>query len=270
MFSNSFFTKALAGGALLLLSSSYGWAQANRSNSPSPTPAQPTGNQGGGSYFQPGSQFGGGYYTPGSQGGYYKPGSQLGGGYFSGTQNSNGMQNNSNGMQNNPNGMQNSNRGENHPYGYGNPYMNNPYGFNPYAYGFYPPFLGMYGAIGGGNSGGSNMQAMQTSGNQSGSGTPSMAIPGQISGPAVLTVRVPEGAEFTVDGKSDSQTGMERRLISPVLQPGQSYTFHIKAAWYDDGDRKLEKSITVGPGENKSFMILPGQTKVEAPHGTER
>lgn len=77
--------------------------------------------------------------------------------------------------------------------------------------------------------------------------TTSQAPPSQptIDDNAVLIgVRVPDNAEIWIDGDKTSQTGTFREFVTPALEPGQKFSYDIKARWMENGkevvrDRKL-------------------------------
>lgn len=82
---------------------------------------------------------------------------------------------------------------------------------------------------------------------------------------ARMTVRVPaQDAQVWVADMPTKQQGMERQFYSPPLQPGQTYSYTIKARWMDggrpiEGERQVNiqagQAVTVdfrgsSPGEN--------------------
>jgi uncharacterized protein (TIGR03000 family) len=248
----SSFVKALALGIGFVLSSQYGWAQRPVTSTP-PTPAF---------QFPPGSAFG---FSNNFQNSQFFPAQQFRGGMFT------PMNRTANGT------------GVVSPFGaFGFPFNPFYYGAGGYGYGYPPVVSSVAGTV---NEGwvptGPNWYLayrpdiaytamLNTVGNPPGPGVSPMDTPAQTSGTGTAILRVPEGAEVSVDGKADTEsTGGERRLVSPVLKPGQTHTFHVKITWYDDGiDRTRERDITVGPGDSKSLMILPGVAKVEPPSGS--
>ena len=72
---------------------------------------------------------------------------------------------------------------------------------------------------------------------------------------AQITVRVPADAKLWVDGKPTKQAGAVREFVTPpVLRAGQTYRYHFRAEWSEDGrtvsrDRPVEvqatRSVTV-------------------------
>jgi uncharacterized protein (TIGR03000 family) len=61
---------------------------------------------------------------------------------------------------------------------------------------------------------------------------------------AVIDLRVPAGAVVKFDGKATSQTGAERRFVSPPLKEGQDYSYDVMVQW-QDGGRNVERHRTI-------------------------
>jgi uncharacterized protein (TIGR03000 family) len=59
---------------------------------------------------------------------------------------------------------------------------------------------------------------------------------------AFIRVRVPASAEIWFEGDKTSQTGTERRFVSPALQPGRSFTYDIRARWTDASGKVIDKT----------------------------
>jgi uncharacterized protein (TIGR03000 family) len=57
----------------------------------------------------------------------------------------------------------------------------------------------------------------------------------------LIGVRVPENAEIWFDGEKTSQKGMFREFVTPALDPGQKYTYEIRARWNENG-REVTRS----------------------------
>lgn len=164
-----------------------------------------------------------------------------------------------------------------------NPNVFNPQYFNPFYTGIGYPF----GAYGMGNGGvlpastGLTAQWQMTPASfqgQQGAVTPASYSGGngggivnwqqqQQTGPALLDLYVPKDAELYIQGKKMTQTGPERKLITPALSAGQTNTYDIKVVWSEDGyDRSVVKTIVLTPGEHKSLTVI-GKANSDKPSG---
>jgi len=78
--------------------------------------------------------------------------------------------------------------------------------------------------------------------------------------PATVTLEFPAAAKVWLDGKPvEGETGKERVLTSPVLKPGQQYTFKVKAQWDANGKTyEYTRDVTVGPGDRSKLTVLSG------------
>jgi uncharacterized protein (TIGR03000 family) len=63
---------------------------------------------------------------------------------------------------------------------------------------------------------------------------PSQSAPARQA-TASLTVIVPADAQVFLDGDPTTETGSERRFITPPLEVGGRYTYTIRARWQQDG-----------------------------------
>jgi uncharacterized protein (TIGR03000 family) len=115
------------------------------------------------------------------------------------------------------------------PYGYG-------YGL---GYGFGPPVLG----------GPSAMPVQPTD--------PGVVLANEF--PAVLTVQYPTPAEVWLNGKKLEGKAEEHQLISPVLKPGETFTFEVKARW-KVGEKTYEstRTVTLSPGDRSRLLVISG------------
>ncbi|HZY88900.1 MAG TPA: TIGR03000 domain-containing protein [Gemmataceae bacterium] len=52
---------------------------------------------------------------------------------------------------------------------------------------------------------------------------------------AHITLNVPANAEVWFDGDKTTQAGPTRQFVSPPLTPGQTYTYHVRARWVQNG-----------------------------------
>src|SRR5262245_8130777 len=77
--------------------------------------------------------------------------------------------------------------------------------------------------------------------------------------PATLTVQFPGPAEVWLNGKQMEGKEEERQLTSPILKPGQSYTFEVKARWGQNGKTyEAQRTVTLGPGEKSRLFVVSG------------
>jgi len=78
--------------------------------------------------------------------------------------------------------------------------------------------------------------------------------------PATVTLEFPEAARVWLDGKpAEGESGKERVLTSPVLKPGQQYTFKVKAQWDANGKTyEYTRDVTVGPGDRSKVTVFSG------------
>lgn len=95
-----------------------------------------------------------------------------------------------------------------------------------------------------------------------GSAVTSLAAPPQnaaLANPNVATVeiRVPKDATVWLQGKKMSQKGNVRDFVTPPLEWGKSYTYDVKASWYEDGyEVTLDKQLKVRPSDHQKVTFL--------------
>lgn len=160
-------------------------------------------------------------------------------------------------------------------YGYGYPYYDGGYYYGGYPYYSYPYYGAPYGA--GYPPLVTNPAPGTTSPNGAAAtapdGTPPNALPIGLAGqlPPLpgrfseselgLIVRVPADATVWVNGVKTTQSGTRREFNSTGLEPGRSYTFHVRAQWKETNGKVVEtnRRITVQAGERRSldFMSVP-------------
>ena len=73
-----------------------------------------------------------------------------------------------------------------------------------------------------------------------------------------VTVRlqVPSGARVWVEGKETSQGGTDRMFVSPSLEPGYEYVYHIRVQWNQNGKTvERNREVTVHAGDFISLNI---------------
>jgi uncharacterized protein (TIGR03000 family) len=90
-----------------------------------------------------------------------------------------------------------------------------------------------------------------------------VVIPGNEF-PAVLVLEFPAVAEVWINGeKGDAKPDREWTLTSPVLKPGEEFTFKVKARWKSGNKTyEAERSVTV-PGGKRSRVLVVGGTEIK-------
>lgn len=85
-----------------------------------------------------------------------------------------------------------------------------------------------------------------------------LAAPRRTGNTAVLSVRVPEGAELWFDGQPTRQTGPVREFESPPLRPGRDYAYEVRARWTENGQSvERDRTVTVRAGDRLNIDLLP-------------
>jgi uncharacterized protein (TIGR03000 family) len=83
----------------------------------------------------------------------------------------------------------------------------------------------------------------------------------------LIGVRVPESATIWFDGEKTTQTGTFREFISPALEPGQKYSYEIKAVWVENGQEVSRlRRIDVYAGDRTMVNML-SPAKSSTPRG---
>src|SRR5206468_454636 len=83
-----------------------------------------------------------------------------------------------------------------------------------------------------------------------------------VAAPAKIVVTVPAGAKLTIDGYVSTQTGSTRQLVTPVLQPGQTYVYTMVAETTQNGQPVQQtQTVQVRAGQttpvNFTFSTTP-------------
>jgi uncharacterized protein (TIGR03000 family) len=95
-----------------------------------------------------------------------------------------------------------------------------------------------------------------------------LSLPAQPPGksPVLLFVTVPSDAKLTVNGSPTSQTGPERRLISPPIAIGEKGTYTLAVTYAKDGKTvTVERTIVVTGGEESRVDLTKDEPKAGLP-----
>ena len=72
-----------------------------------------------------------------------------------------------------------------------------------------------------------------------------------------LRLQVPSGARVWLEGKETSQNGTNRMFVSPSLEPGYEYVYHIRVQWVQNGETvERNREVTVHPGDLINLSIV--------------
>jgi uncharacterized protein (TIGR03000 family) len=103
----------------------------------------------------------------------------------------------------------------------------------------------------------------------------------------LIDVRVPPDAEIWFEGAKTQSTGMFREFVSPALEPGQDYTYQVRARWMENGqevNKDRELRVRAGNqlaldflGESAAASTFPSEQPARGPamdrapvYGTDR
>jgi len=158
------------------------------------------------------------------------------------------------------------NGGYNRGYGYGG--YNRGYGYGGYnrGYGFYPGYYGTYGSGDYGYT--RNYGYFSTYPDYSGyyvdegSESPSYSstgpattyqsfYPSTPSTAVTMNVHVPDAnADVWIENSPTQQRGMDREFVSPALDTGRTFTYHVRARWMENGqERDQTRNVDVQAGQ---------------------
>jgi len=81
-------------------------------------------------------------------------------------------------------------------------------------------------------------------------GFSSAPAPAQPDYSVHVTVLAPPDAQVWFDGAETRGTGFHRDFVSPPLEPGQKYSYEVKARWMQDGQPVVQtRKVYVYPGD---------------------
>ena len=84
---------------------------------------------------------------------------------------------------------------------------------------------------------------------------------------ALIDVRVPGNAEVLIDGQKTNQAGTMREFVTPALDPGQEFSYDIRARWTENGqevDRHRKVTFHAGDRLTVNLMAPQGSQSAEA------
>ena len=77
------------------------------------------------------------------------------------------------------------------------------------------------------------------------------------SNAVTLRLQVPSGARVWLEGKETSQSGADRMFVSPSLEPGYEYVYHIRVQWNQNGQTvERNREVTVHAGDAINLNIV--------------
>lgn len=77
--------------------------------------------------------------------------------------------------------------------------------------------------------------------------------------PAEWTIEFPAGADVTLNGRPAAGEGAVRKLTSPPLKAGETYTFAVTAHWTADGKTyEWDRTLTLGAGQRSRSVVSRG------------
>jgi uncharacterized protein (TIGR03000 family) len=83
--------------------------------------------------------------------------------------------------------------------------------------------------------------------------------------PATLVLEFPAPARVWLNDKEvPGEQSTTRTLASPVLRPGQQYTFHVRARWKLNGKSyEYTRDAAVGTGDRSKLLVVSGTALTE-------
>jgi uncharacterized protein (TIGR03000 family) len=87
----------------------------------------------------------------------------------------------------------------------------------------------------------------------------------------VARVQVPTAdAKLWIEGQQMESQGLERRFVSPPIEPGFSYVYTIRAQWSDNGKPMDQtREVRVRPGERITVDFTRPGTERRSGYGPE-
>lgn len=94
-------------------------------------------------------------------------------------------------------------------------------------------------------------------------GAPIGTMSGQPDRTVLIDIRIPPEAKIWFEGTPTQQTGTFRAYISPPLERGQDYVYHVRARWMENGqevDKTRDLRVRAGDQLSMDFFneVAPG------------
>ena len=87
--------------------------------------------------------------------------------------------------------------------------------------------------------------------------TPAQASP--VNYTVALNLTVPVDAKIWIEGSPTAVGGSQRQFVSPPIQPGHDYTYHVQVSWTQDGREVTSKrEIPVHAGDVINLIFPAG------------
>jgi uncharacterized protein (TIGR03000 family) len=74
---------------------------------------------------------------------------------------------------------------------------------------------------------------------------------------ALLNLQVPANAEVWLSDEKTTQTGDARSFVTPALEVGHKYAYHVKVRWTNEKGEKVERErkVAVQPGSRLNLRF---------------
>jgi uncharacterized protein (TIGR03000 family) len=132
------------------------------------------------------------------------------------------------------------------------------YGGYPYSYGRYPGYYsgGYYDSYPYG------YDYVPESAPLANAPAPRMNIPDNA---ALIDVRVPGNAEVLIDEQKTNQTGTMREFVTPALDPGQEFSYDIRARWTENGQEVVRhRKVNFHAGDRLTVNLMAPEPRPTA------
>lgn len=73
---------------------------------------------------------------------------------------------------------------------------------------------------------------------------------------AKISISLPESARLLIEEKATMQTGINREFVSPELQEGVDYVYHLKAEWTGIDGRQTTREVKVALRAGQHHKVL--------------